>query len=192
MKKHFRMACSLWINPDLSGAEAGLIDPPFVNHTKLDFLRLLKALDTLFPHANDVNYRIANDTIDPITLQIREAMSLELLRCREFGERLLDCARKQKGDIINVRDQWSDLHFVGVNDRDNAPPPAVIAFVVESNSFEDAMDWLKQSNLSLGRHPFICDHRNKGYVTPEFLSEVGDIFGCSFYKESLVDKMASD
>lgn len=192
MKKPFRSAISLWVKPDFSEVEAGKIAPPRINHSKIDFESLLDAMQKLFSYPPHVNIRVANDTIDQITTH-RRGETIPSIRCEDFGAAMLLCAKKQKGSIIDVRSAWSKLHIL--SDRDFAPPPVALPFIIESDDFEDAMFWQSNTYPIFGLPPFSFSSPNTSGPSklPElFRKQIGDIFGCQFTDFALLDRMETD
>lgn len=146
-KNPFALACTLWVYPDFSPVERGEIEPPWVNHDDVDFEPLRAELSELLSYGDGAHVRIANDTIDQVTLQTREMLEPDTIRCADFCETLLTESHSQHGDIIDVRKAWSGFHYL--DDRTNAPPPIIIPFVAEGADFESVMLTVHQARLLL-------------------------------------------
>lgn len=206
------MAYGLMVSPDFSDVEAGLAHPPRVNHSEVNFLELARTLEELFPFGPQLAIRVANDTIDQVTIHQRlGVVSLPKtsggcksndgsVRCEDFGQALVKCAAKQKnGVVIDVRAAWFDLHYL--QNRDEAPPPAMIPFIVEAADFEDAVIWGQSARSSLGMaflppllQKLTGDHQEEkeGSLSVEFRERLGRLFRCKFEEFALIGQIASD
>lgn len=134
MKKNI-VPYALWITPNFTREmEMGLVPGPWVNQDTLDWNGLLAALEDKFqPEGHGVKMRICNDTIDQVTVHVREASSdPESMRCLDFGAALQKVAKKSKERIIPIRSEWSALHYLG--DRSRVPPPIILPLVLEGDS----------------------------------------------------------
>ncbi|MFM0144954.1 hypothetical protein [Paraburkholderia sp. RL18-085-BIA-A] len=206
MSKVFRAVMGLWLAPDFTAVMEGNAEPPRINHSKVDFGELATALRELFPNGPHVRIRVANDTVDQVTVHYRSGISLATaptgsIRCEDFGHALLNNAASQDGDVIDVRRAWQPLHSLA--DRNFSPPPVLIPFIIESADFEDAMIWQASAKPSLGL-PFLPDAlqemlgESRGDKTPEgelpeaIRERLGRIFGCEFLPSALLDRMAMD
>lgn len=203
MKKPFRIAFTLLVSPDFSkvepGVRAGKIEPPRVNHSKVRFDLLLKAYQECFVYGPHVNIRVPNDTIDQVTLFPRHNSNSEsVVRCEDFGQAMLGCAKKQTGDIIDVRKDWQKLHIL--KGRDFSPPPMSLPFIVEAEDFEDAMIWLVNTEPVFGLPFFdmmkaiknVQEERREGKLPAELSIQLESIFGCPFEEFGMISEMASD
>jgi len=170
MKKPYRAVFSLWVTPFFSegmqryirGMTSNIETPPRINHDSIDYPALISFFGNLFPYGPIPKIRIANDTIDQTVLHQRSGhtdlpprrgqVTGGSIKCEDFAKALLECARKQEGDIIDVRAAWKPLHYL--TDRNNAPPPSIIPFVTEFIDFEDMAIWHNSAYVSLGL-PFL-------------------------------------
>ena len=117
------------------------------------------------------------------------------IRCEDFGEKMLLCSKTQKENILNVRSEWHELHFL--KDRDYAPPPTILPFILEADNFEDAMIWIAGTNPALGLPVWSFfdrpNEKSEGGKLPErFRSRLSEIFGCRFLETALLDGMVMD
>ncbi|RTL35471.1 MAG: hypothetical protein EKK53_24265 [Burkholderiales bacterium] len=143
----FRQVFGLWIAPDFSGVQQGLIAPPYVNHDEVNYETLLLTLNDFFSCPERVRLRIPNDTIDQVTIHFRIAgADPTTAQCSDFAELLLKATPGSRS-TIPVRQHWQSLHYL--KDRKHAPPPALLMFVVEG-TFEAVMIWFGQAWLRLG------------------------------------------
>jgi hypothetical protein len=118
-----------------------------VNHDDVDFEPLRSELSELLSYGDGAHVRIANDTIDQVTVQTREMLEPDTIRCADFCEALLTASHSQHGNIIDVRKAWRGFHYL--DDRTNAPPPIIIPFVAEGADFESVMLTVHQARLLL-------------------------------------------
>lgn len=207
MTKVFRAVLGLWVAPDFTAVMEGRAEPPRTNHSLVNFEELVTTLKQLFPYGPPVRLRVANDTIDQVTIhhrsgdvQLAEAPAGDM-RCEDFGYALLKTAGQQAGDVINVRPAWQSLH--AYTDRDFAPPPVLIPFVIEAVDFEDAMIWHASARPRLGLE-FLPDAlqaiagkgkgdpNQEGLLPKEFRERLGRIFDCDFMPSALLGRMAMD
>jgi hypothetical protein len=198
----FKLVAGLWVTPDFTEVEAGRREPPFVNHSKVDFAALAVFLGELFPYGPKLTLQVTNDTIDQVTIHMRQipgAPARPSIRCEDFGEALLARSKSAKGTVVNVRNQWQTLHYL--KDRDRAPPPIVIPFVVSFVDWEDAMIWHASTRPALGLLAFDVmeslrspnkplDH--EGTLPPSALQKLEALFGTPFSSLAVLDQMASD
>lgn len=161
MRKPFMAVFGVLVTPDFSEVMAGRAQLPRIDHQKVDFPRLLKALKAIFPYGPVLGMRAPNDTIDQVTVQVRAgrvnlpgmqaAASKGSAECADFGALFIKAAKASKdenAEVIDVRKAWSSHHCLP--DRDFAPPPVVLPFLVETSDFEDAMIWMSGARVSLG------------------------------------------
>jgi hypothetical protein len=188
------MVCGLWVTPDFTEVNAGRIKPPRVNHSEIDFGRLATVLEETFTYGPPVTIQVPNDTIDQVTVHFRE--NTQAIRCADFGKALLSCAKKSQGQVIDVRQSWQKLHWL--SDRDFAPPPSILPFVVTAYDFEDAMVWMNNARPSIGlRYISIMDDLDNTGSSPDYEGslpdslrlELGDIFGTPFEKRALMSRI---
>lgn len=202
----FRVAAGLWVTPDFIAALAGDIVPPRVDHSRIQFLSLCEALKQLFPYGPPVRIRVPNDTIDQVTVHVRNGLPLPgwedapppsgSIRCEDFGEAMLDCAAHQDGDVLDVLKTWRDLHCLP--NRLFAPPPVLLPFVVEAADMEDAMIWEASAKQSLGM-PFLPPDIQAlvgepslegGRLPLKFCEVLEAVFGAKYATPALLDRMA--
>lgn len=159
-RRVFRLVTRLWVFPrEPKQGE----DPPYVCHSGLDFERLRVELESTFRYGPPVRIRVANDTIDRVTLHSRGA---DQLQCSDFGALLLARSKRSRESVIGVRSAWAPLHHM--KDRDYCPPPSLIMFVAEANNFTDAIFWLDQSKGLVGQEmamDFLYDKGKKTWGT---------------------------
>lgn len=194
----YRMVMGLWVSPDFSEVEAGRRKPPYVNHSKVDYTELKQALKDLFGYGPNVSFQVPNDTIDQVTLHMRQMISPEAIRCTDFGQAFLKLGSSSQDAVIDVRPTWARLHHL--KDRNAAPPPSLLPFLVTATDFEDAMLWRANTRPSIGLKPFDImaaltqgpelDH--EGTLPPSMLKALEAVFGCPFLKSTLLDEMAAD
>jgi hypothetical protein len=196
--KRFRMVMALWISADFTEVEAGRKPTPYVNHEVVDFEALRELLAEAFRYGPPVDIRIANDTIDQVTIHMRGVSKME---CKDFGVDLLGKASQTTGKVVEIRGEWSQLHIL--KDRSKSPPPIAVPFVVEAHDFEDAMMWQDQTSPVLGM-PLMMERmadewRGKaggepqgGKLPPLMKKELETIFGCSFQQVAVLSRLACD
>lgn len=205
MSKVFRVVMGLWLAPDFTAVMEGKAEPPRINHSKVDFGELVTALRGLFPNGPHARIRVANDTVDQVTVHHRSGISLATsptgsIRCEDFGHALLMNAASQHGDVIDVRRAWQALHSLA--DRNFAPPPVLIPFIIEAADFDDAMIWQASARPSLGL-PFPGvrqdisgkpggDRPPEGKLPEAVRKRLGLIFGCDFLPSAFLEIMAMD
>lgn len=203
----FKLAVGLWVTPDFKTATAGGKPPPRVNHSQVDFAALRDALIQAFPYGPPVEIMVPNDTVDQVTVHLRAGMvgggtpDLEAAECRDFGRALLACVKHEKKSVIDVREAWRGMHAAPVLDRDFAPPPILLPFVVLANDFEDAMIWHANTRPTLGLPPFDVLAAAMGNEAPDgpgkmpskLQANLRDVFGCPFESApALLSRLASD
>ena len=197
-RKPFQMVCGLWVTPDFSDAMAGRAVPPRVNHSKVDFTSLAKVIARHFHFGPPVTIQVPNDTIDQVAVHLRSTGELAAsMRCEDFGVELLKHAAKNKDLIIDIRDAWSKLH--ALPDREFAPPPVIIPFVVTAADFEDAMIWHASTRPVIGLPVFnplesvakqAEDLPQNGNLPSSFRNDIEGIFGCKYEAMCVLDRMA--
>ncbi|CAE6969577.1 hypothetical protein [Paraburkholderia domus] len=199
-KKQFQMVCALWITPDFTDVMAGRAEPPRVNHSAVDFAALHGAMSELFPYGPPVQIQLPNDTIDQVSVHVREAGKRGVsIRCEDFGAALLHSAKHNDKQIIDVSAAWAPLHALA--DRAFAPPPVILPFVVTATDFEDAMIWLASTRPCL-RLPMVDpanpelyagqEAKQNGTLPPVFLQQLRTIFGTPFEPMCVLDRMCMD
>lgn len=200
MGKKFQMVCGLWVTPDFSQVLAGRAQPPRVNHMDVDFAALAEAIAALFPYGPPVEIQIPNDTIDQVAVHVRQSGKHGAsMRCEDFGQALLRCAKLTKDSIIDVRSAWAPLH--ALPDRAFAPPPTILPFVVTAVDFEDAMIWHASTRPGLGLPMYdptdsMLNPDKKvpanGSIPAEFRTKLKAIFGTPYEPMAVLDRMAMD
>lgn len=207
----FKMVLGLWVTPDFSGVMAGRTKPPRINHSILDFASLRAALKEAFKYGPKVDIAVPNDTIDQVTLHGRAGMlgaigmtgarDPQAIRCADFGQALLNCAADVKDGVVNVRSSWQALHARPVLDRDFAPPPSILPFLVLAEDFEDAQIWHASCRPVMGLPVFDPmkavlgqdQGDNRESTLPRSLQQqLGEIFQSPFESPALLDRMAMD
>jgi len=194
----FSMVCALWIAPDFSDVMNGNRPPPFVDRGEVDFSAVCTFLEQLFPYGPPVTIQVPNDTIDQVTVHMRQAHgTVPTMRCEDFGKALLAQAHQQPDPIVDVSQAWGCLHALG--DRKAAPPPTILPFVVTAADFEDAVIWRASTRSALGLPALDptdalrstpVDH--EGALSPEALAQLEKIFGTPFQSAAVLDEMYSD
>ncbi|WP_157791857.1 hypothetical protein ACQCLI_32200 (plasmid) [Pseudomonas nitroreducens] len=196
----FMMVWHLWLAPDFSRVQAGLDQKPWINHDKVDFQALKEVLAEEFQFGPKVRIRVANDTIDQVTVHKRQFSGNEAsTRCSDFARVLLEEAHTQTGDVIDIRKRWSSLH--AMPERRASPPPMLIPIVIEADDFEDALFWVAQSKGVLGirsvdfslaftKEMTAKDH--EGTLTKGLHQILAAQFGIAYQPFTLLDEGASD
>jgi hypothetical protein len=202
----FMDAYGLLVMPDMSDVDAGRCKAPYINHNKIDFKRLAQLLSDEFMVGSGHELRVAGDTIDQVTLaaragRLRGHVDKRDPACSDFGEAMLKLAKASKGVVIDVRDEWEELHFMKQRYTE-APPPMIVAFVVSSPDFHEAMRWCANANSMLGRDLFseFMDDDDDGDLTvgeegklPTSLkAELERIFRWPFESGATLMRIASD
>lgn len=192
----FRQVVCLWVSPDFTAFQQGRGEAPRVNHSMVDFRRLHAALATEFRFGPKVSIQVANDTIDQVTVHTRMAQDPDDIRCADFGENMLKVAQSSAGDVLDVRRAWASLHVL--EDRDYAPPPIGIPFLVTAADFEDAQIWLASTRPQLGLRPYdpfdepSASERDEGRLSKKLKSSLESIFRVPFEQFALLTRVASD
>jgi hypothetical protein len=196
----FSMVCALWIAPDFSDVEAGKRPPPFVDHSEVDFSAVCTFLEELFPYGPSVTIQVPNDTIDQVTVHLRQAGgTVPTMRCEDFGRALLTQAQQQPDPIVDVGRAWGRLH--ALSDRHAAPPPTILPFVVTAADFEDAVIWRASTRAALGLPLWGAVDgsgargapvNHEGALSAEALAQLERIFGTPFQASAVLDEMYSD
>lgn len=202
----FKAVYGLWVAPDFSRVQAGLEEPPRVNHDEIDYVALRQALVDTFRYGPRPEIFVANDTIDQVTMHLRAGVfsgaspDMERAQCKEFAEAMLRLKAPPSGGVIDVRRAWAQLHAGPVRDRTYAPPPVIIPFLIKSVDFEDAIIWESQCRYPMGLSPFDIMKELEGKaqvdgesrLPPELQSQLGEIFGTPFIQPGLLVRMASN
>lgn len=207
MHTPFRVVLGLYVTPDFSAVMAGTEDPPWVDHSNVDFVALASTLGELFHYGPPVRIRVPNDTIDQVTQQGRMGLIPGQRkhpgdpRCGDFGTVLLECSKRQpNGSVIDVWDSWLPLH--SLKDRTQSPPPSMLPMLIEAEDFEDAIIWHSSAKAALGL-PFLSPEMARMVGEPErgeaegklpkaYCKRLGDLFGCKFEQFSIIDRLAMD
>jgi hypothetical protein len=198
----FRMVYNLWLAPSFERVLAGKAQPPFVDHNAVDFEYLRAVLADEFRFGSPLQIRLANDTIDQVTVHMRQArQNPRRIKCQDFAGLLLTEASKQTLGIIDIRRQWALLHHL--TDRRNAPPPVLVPIVVEASDAEDGIMWSHQARMGLGvkaAHPDVAmdlarqkkndDHQ--GHLTVRLHKALAKCFNTPYLPFCLLDWAASD
>lgn len=209
--KPFRMALAVWVSPDYSAVMAGRAAPPRVNHSKIDFKTLRGLIASTLTYGPPVEILVPNDTIDQVTVQSRAgtvrlpgiapATSDETIRCADFGKAMLNCSDAAQDGVINVRAAWKALHALPIQDRDFAPPPMIIPFVVVADDFEDAQIWQASCRPIFGLPVFdplaAALGKSQGDDLESKLPEslrigLKEIFGTPFESAGMLDRLWMD
>jgi hypothetical protein len=202
----FKAVYGLWVAPDFSRVQAGLEEPPRVNHDEIDYVALRQALVETFRYGPRPEIFVANDTIDQVTMHLRAGAfsggppDMERAQCKEFAEAMLQLKIPQSPGVVDVRKVWAQLHAEPVRDRTFAPPPVIIPFLIKAADFEDAIIWESNCRFPMGLRPFDVmeamegkDQADGETMLPKALqSKLGDIFGTPFIRPALLTRMASN
>lgn len=192
----FKQAVCLWVSPDFTAFQKGRGEAPRVNHSKVDFKRLKAALAAEFRFGPAVKLQVANDTIDQVTIHTRMARDPLDIRCEDFGKQLLKASKADAGEVLDVRKGWSTLHVLA--DRDFAPPPVGIPFLITATDFEDAQIWVASTRPALGLTPFNPfvespgSDQDAGVLSKKLKAALESIFRVPFEDFALLNRIASD
>jgi hypothetical protein len=192
----YSIVCSLWISPDFSDVLAGRKAPPRLNHDQVNFSELNAFIKELFPYGPPVTIQVPNDTIDQVTMHLRQGQSTEqAIRCVDFGQLLLAAAKKQKSPVVSIRAAWKPLH--ALPERTFAPPPVLLPFVVTAADFEDAMLWWGSTRPSIGLQMVDIFEpqapvEHQGHLPKFALQRLDAIFGSPFETHAVLDRMCAD
>lgn len=201
MPRKFCLAMALWVAPDFAEVNADRQKLPYVNHSKVDFEAVAALVAKTFPYGPPVNIRTTNDTIDQVTIQARvDRPGPPTMRGEDFGAEMLRCAKTQKGTVIDVRRAWRPLHLLP--DRNHAPPPAILPFLIEAQDFEDAMLWCANAMPVLGLSFFPpqlraisgcqSDKQHEGKIGVDVRRALDALFGCPYQEFAFLDLMSMD
>tara|TARA_R110002033_G_scaffold135713_4_gene175376 strand:+ start:63993 stop:64613 length:621 start_codon:yes stop_codon:yes gene_type:complete len=141
---------ALWITPHFtSEMKSGEVSCPYVDYGSVDWEGLLKSLEDIFkPENGRVKIRIANDSIDQVTIHMKQTGQLAgTIECFDFGEMLQAKAKLSKNRVIPIQEEWKDLHFL--KNRRHAPPPLMIPLVI-SGQLEDIIFFVHSICMHLG------------------------------------------
>lgn len=194
------MAVGLWLTPDFSEVTAGHARPPRVDHSKVNFGKLRDILQSTFKYGPPVQILVPNDTIDQVTIQLREiSQNPESMRCADFGQKMLSCASNAVNGQIDVQSAWLPLHAQAVKNRNFAPPPTMLPFVVVADDYEDAQIWLNSCRPVLGL-PALGDQnamdneeaQHQGKISQDLRKKLTSLFGCTYQEFALLDRLAMD
>lgn len=198
----YRAAYCLWITPDFSEVMSGRAKPPRVNHDHVDFAALAALLQAAFHFGPPKTIRVPNDTIDQTTVHTRlglvplpQKRGVGSYRCEDFGQAALVASRSGVEVVFDVRAAWKPLHYLP--DRNFAPPPCGVVFVMESDDFEDNMIAGASLRPVIGMQMigpgFSPPPENESGRLPDALkSRLEHVFGCQFERECVVDRIAQD
>src|SRR5690606_33129876 len=103
-RKPYREVWHLWVTPDFQRVERGDSNRPWVDQRQVDFSALRQLCQDTFA-IGPCYFRVPSDTIDQVTLHMREAADLdggESVRCGDFARSFLQASRKQKSDVVDV------------------------------------------------------------------------------------------
>lgn len=167
MGKVFREVVGLWLAVDFTEVERGRLPPPYVDHDRIDFNEIGAFIAEHFRCGETVRIRMANDTIDQVTIHFRMPTGREdLIRCDDFAKALFEKGIGEK-PVVDVRAAWRPLHHL--KDRTHAPPPMLLMFIVEGG-FEAVQLWLMHAGTRLGiraANPMALMAANMRLGTPE-------------------------
>jgi hypothetical protein len=124
----------LFLAPDFTPEmERGIEPPPYVDHDSIDWLALGRSLSNHFEFSkHGVTLRLADDTVDQVTIQMREFGVIQgPIDCKDFAEALLGKAEQTDDNPVPIQDAWRSLHHL--NDRANAPPPVMMPLILEGD-----------------------------------------------------------
>lgn len=197
-KRVFRVAYGLLASPVNRDGET-----PYVDHRKTDFKGLAALLTDVFTLRQGHAIAVANDGVDQVTLAARSGglpghVDGRDVHCTDFGEAMLRAAQSS-ADVIDVRNAWHGLHYM--SDRySEAPPPMMICFVVTSADFHDAMQWLHNANVLLGRDLMskfleeddMGDAMESGILPIALQHGLERIFGWPYDSTGVLMRIASD
>lgn len=189
MGKGYSMVITIGLFPDFSEVEAGRAAAPYTNHSSIDFDSLLKVIRELFMQETFRHIRIADDSIDQVTLHFRGDDGAE---CRDFGELLLRRSLHTVWDVIPTRDAWSGLHHL--NDRNHCPPPVLVPLVVRCEDFEEAMLCIDQFRIVLGMKSavFASDPHALGRLPVKLHQALEKAYGAKYKFECFLARIAED
>lgn len=207
-KSRFKLAVGLWVSPDFKAAMADGSPPPRLDHSKVNFSALRDALQEEFTAGPPVEIRVPNDTVDQVTIQLRAGIigggppDLEAASCADFGRAMLnrtDLARQSC--VIDVLTAWRSLHAQPIRDRNFAPPPSLLPFVVIADDFEDAMIWQASTRPYLGLPAFdvaaairgVEQQEGGGTMSAGLQEKLKKVLGCPFEATpTMLSRLASD
>jgi hypothetical protein len=195
----FRVVCGIWLTPDFSAFHQGKTPQPMVCHSTVDFHALGRALLSLFSRSGRVDIQVPNDTVDIVTVEVRSQQpgaTTDFRFCRDFAGALLSLARLETSDVLHIRPVWEDLH--ALPDRDAAPPPVLLMFVVTATSFEDAVSWMSDAGTAFGLRPADplgsddTEDEQAALLPPMFHSTLEVLFSCAFERGCIFDQICTD
>jgi len=188
---------ALWITPNFSTEmEMGIVPPPRVDHDKVDWEGFLAVLEAKFQAKQQgVNMRLCDDTIDQVTIHMKECGELPgTIECLEFGAALQDKAKRSKKSIVPIRSEWSTLHYL--EDRKQAPPPVMLPLVL-SGQVDDIVLFVNNIRLHLGikfagdvmgmiMQTPIKEEDHQGHLSPDLLELFESHFGLAYKSYAVI------
>jgi hypothetical protein len=198
-EEEFQMVCGIWLTPDFSAFNKGDAPKPIVSHSSVDFDALHHAIDDLFSYGPEVELQVPNDTVDIVTVEMHSAsrhIAPDLKYCRDFGHALLQLAKVDTSGVLNIRPLWSSLH--AMPNREAAPPPVLLMFLVSAADFAEAMVWFAGAGISFGLEPFnpleddVEEYDPSGTLPSAFRATLESLFGCPFEPGCIFELICAD
>jgi hypothetical protein len=99
-------------------------------------------------------------------------------------------------EVLNIRPLWSGLH--AMPNREAAPPPVLLMFVVSAADFADAMVWFAGAGISFGLEPInpleddVEVYDPSGTLPPAFRATLELLFGCPFEPGCIFERICAD
>ena len=191
----------LFLAPDFTPEmESGTAPPPYINHDEINWGQFCEELSDYFEIPQQgVTLRLADDTVDQVTLQMREyGVSKAPMDCSDFGEVLLKEAHKMKSGTVLVQGAWENLHHL--KDRPIAPPPAMIPLIFSGDTADImslVFNIMLHMNVPAAKHPerrssggAVSDDFYQGQLPDPIMQLLQKHFGVAFKKVATLIPLA--
>ncbi|MFY0990878.1 hypothetical protein [Halomonas sp. C05BenzN] len=206
-RQPFRAVWHLLLTIDFGRVDRGEIVAPWVNQASLDFQHLRDVLQGAVNYPR-TNVRVANDTIDLLTIRARhgafDGADATGIRCLDFANALRMEAEKQKGTVIDVSHAWAGLH--SLSNRAVVPPPMLLPLVIEADDEGDLLNawWSAMAALSIaspleriasafrGESPDIAREDGVGVLPEALRREIESLFGIDYDPSVILDDVSVD
>ena len=162
---HATIVMGLWMSPHFTpDMVRGRVPPPRANYDVTNWNRLRDGLDAaLNAAAQGIVLRLPDDAIDQTVVHLRMLGGAPgPADCSDFGPLLREQALRERGQPIAIRRHWAPLH--ALPDRTQAPPPVLLAFVVEGEGAA-VLEWgdasMRLLRMPVAENPFPYQHADE-------------------------------
>ena len=192
----------LFITPHFTPEmEQGKEPAPYINHNTVDWVALGQSLAEFFQMANyNVTLRMADDTVDQVTIHLREAgINRGSIDCKDFGNALLGIALDSTENPVHVQPAWANLHQL--KDRSEAPPPVMLPLIFEGDRFDIAelvYTMMHKLGVKAAHHPEkllslqpLPEDFHQGYLPESLMALMKDHFGVGYKPYALLTRLST-